>query len=130
MMTGAGATYLFSAYSKYIKTSTGYDLTLNLLLLFKDLGANVGVLSGLIVNYALSWFVLLLGSALTFGGPSYFEEAQVTVFSKSPRGQAMPHFLESAMGTLLEKRQCHLTLKKLESSCLARAQEARPSHHS
>ncbi|KAE9461236.1 hypothetical protein C3L33_06816, partial [Rhododendron williamsianum] len=51
IMAGAGATYLFGVYSKEIKSSLGYDqTTLNLLGFFKDLGANVGVLSGLIAE--------------------------------------------------------------------------------
>nr|XP_043632301.1 protein NUCLEAR FUSION DEFECTIVE 4 [Erigeron canadensis] len=69
VMTGAGATYLFGVYSKEIKSSLGYDqTTLNLLGFFKDLGANVGVMSGLIAEVTPTWFVLLLGSALNFTG--------------------------------------------------------------
>nr|GEU63391.1 protein nuclear fusion defective 4 [Tanacetum cinerariifolium] len=69
VMTGAGATYLFGVYSKDIKSSLGYDqTTLNLLGFFKDLGANVGVLSGLIAEITPTWFVLLLGSGLNFAG--------------------------------------------------------------
>lgn len=69
VMTGAGATYLFGVYSKDIKSALGYDqTTLNLLGFFKDLGANVGVLSGLVAEVTPTWFVLLLGSALNFGG--------------------------------------------------------------
>lgn len=68
-MAGAGATYLFGVYSKEIKSSLGYDQsTLNLLGFFKDLGANVGVLSGLIAEITPTWFVLLIGSAMNFGG--------------------------------------------------------------
>lgn len=69
IMTGAGATYLFGIYSKQIKASLGYDQsTLNLLGFFKDLGANVGVLSGLIAEVTPTWFVLLVGSAMNFTG--------------------------------------------------------------
>uniref|UniRef100_A0A3Q7JIE0 Nodulin-like domain-containing protein n=1 Tax=Solanum lycopersicum TaxID=4081 RepID=A0A3Q7JIE0_SOLLC len=51
IMAGAGATYLFGVYSKTIKSTLGYDqTTLNLLSTFKDLGANVGVLSGLLAE--------------------------------------------------------------------------------
>ncbi|GAV73460.1 Nodulin-like domain-containing protein [Cephalotus follicularis] len=68
-MAGAGATYLFGVYSKQIKASLGYDqTTLNLLGFSKDLGANVGVLSGLIAEVTPTWFVLLLGSAMNFAG--------------------------------------------------------------
>ncbi|KAF3454916.1 hypothetical protein FNV43_RR05364 [Rhamnella rubrinervis] len=69
IMAGAGATYLFGIYSKQIKSSLGYDQsTLNLLSFFKDLGANVGVLSGLIAEVTPTWFVLLIGSAMNFAG--------------------------------------------------------------
>ncbi|XP_022755574.1 protein NUCLEAR FUSION DEFECTIVE 4-like [Durio zibethinus] len=69
IMAGAGATYLFGTYSKLIKATLGYDqTTLNLLGFSKDLGANVGVLSGLIAEVTPTWFVLLLGAALNFGG--------------------------------------------------------------
>ncbi|KAI7982574.1 Protein NUCLEAR FUSION DEFECTIVE 4 [Camellia lanceoleosa] len=69
IMAGAGATYLFGVYSKDIKSSLGYDqTTLNLLGFFKDLGANVGVLSGLIAEVTPTWFVLLVGSAMNFTG--------------------------------------------------------------
>ncbi|KAG9146479.1 hypothetical protein Leryth_011758 [Lithospermum erythrorhizon] len=69
IMAGAGATYLFGVYSKDIKSSLGYDqTTLNLLGFFKDLGANVGVISGLIAEVTPTWGLLLIGSALNFGG--------------------------------------------------------------
>jgi hypothetical protein len=69
IMTGAGATYLFGIYSKQIKASLGYDqTTLNLMGFFKDLGANVGVFSGLIAEVTPTWFVLLVGSAMNFTG--------------------------------------------------------------
>ncbi|KAK3422250.1 hypothetical protein EUGRSUZ_G02886, partial [Eucalyptus grandis] len=69
IMAGAGATYLFGVYSKVIKSTLGYDQsTLNLLSSCKDLGANVGVLSGLIAEVAPTWLVLLVGSAMNFAG--------------------------------------------------------------
>ncbi|PON66479.1 Major facilitator [Parasponia andersonii] len=69
IMFGAGATYLFGVYSKQIKSSLGYDQkTLNLIGFFKDLGANVGVLSGLIAEVTPTWFVLLVGAAMNFAG--------------------------------------------------------------
>lgn len=68
-MAGAGATYLFGVYSKEIKASLGYDqTTLNLLGFFKDLGANVGVLSGLLAEVSPTWFVLLVGAGMNFAG--------------------------------------------------------------
>lgn len=69
IMGGAGATYLFGTYSKEIKASLGYDqTTLNLLGFFKDLGANVGVFSGLLAEVTPTWFVLLVGAAMNFTG--------------------------------------------------------------
>ncbi|KAI3957343.1 hypothetical protein MKW98_003064 [Papaver atlanticum] len=69
IMTGAGATYLFGTYSKQIKSSLGYDQeTLNLIGFFKDLGANIGVPSGLIAEIAPSWVVLLIGAGMNFFG--------------------------------------------------------------
>ncbi|KAK8697947.1 hypothetical protein V6N13_114079 [Hibiscus sabdariffa] len=69
IMAGAGATYLFGTYSKEIKATLEYDQsTLNLLGFAKDLGANVGVISGLIAEVTPTWFVLLLGAAFNFGG--------------------------------------------------------------
>lgn len=69
IMAGAGGSYLFGIYSKQIKASLGYDqTTLNLLGFSKDLGGNVGVLSGLIAEVTPTWFVLLLGSATNFVG--------------------------------------------------------------
>ncbi|KAE8666356.1 hypothetical protein F3Y22_tig00112501pilonHSYRG00076 [Hibiscus syriacus] len=68
-MSAAGATYMFSLYSTEIKVSLGYDqTTLNLLSFFKDLGANVGVLSGLIAEVTPPWFVLTVGAVLNFFG--------------------------------------------------------------
>ncbi|KAK5830761.1 protein NUCLEAR FUSION DEFECTIVE 4 [Gossypium arboreum] len=68
-MAGAGATYLFGTYSSEIKTTLCYDqTTINLLGFFKDLGGNIGVLSGLVAEVTPTWFVLLLGAALNFGG--------------------------------------------------------------
>ncbi|KAK8554982.1 hypothetical protein V6N13_103716 [Hibiscus sabdariffa] len=69
IMSAAGATYMFSLYSTDIKESLGYDqTTLNLLSFFKDLGTNVGVLSGLIAEVTPPWFVLSVGAVLNFFG--------------------------------------------------------------
>ncbi|CAI0442579.1 unnamed protein product [Linum tenue] len=69
IMSAAGATYMFSLYSPDVKSSLGYDqTTLNLLSFFKDLGGNVGVLSGLINEVTPPWVVLSIGAALNFFG--------------------------------------------------------------
>ncbi|XP_059628364.1 protein NUCLEAR FUSION DEFECTIVE 4 [Cornus florida] len=69
IMSAAGATYMFSLYSQDIKDALGYDqTTLNLLSFFKDLGANVGVLSGLINEVTPPWVVLSIGAVLNFFG--------------------------------------------------------------
>lgn len=69
IMSVAGATYMFSLYSNEIKTSLSYDqTTLNLLSFFKDLGANVGVISGLINEVTPPWVVLSTGITMNFFG--------------------------------------------------------------
>nr|XP_043611892.1 protein NUCLEAR FUSION DEFECTIVE 4-like [Erigeron canadensis] len=69
VMAGAGATYLFGIYSKDIKTTLHYDqTTLNLIGFFKDLGANIGVISGLIAEIAPTWCLLLIGATVNFTG--------------------------------------------------------------
>ncbi|XP_058738098.1 uncharacterized protein LOC131610222 [Vicia villosa] len=69
IMSVAGATYMFGLYSNQIKTSLSYDqTTLNLLSFFKDLGANVGVISGLINEITPPWVVLTTGIIMNFFG--------------------------------------------------------------
>ncbi|CAN8258035.1 unnamed protein product [Cochlearia groenlandica] len=69
IMSTAGATYMFGLYSTDIKKTLGYDQkTLTLLSFFKDLGANVGILSGLINEVTPPWIVLIIGAILNFFG--------------------------------------------------------------
>ncbi|KAG6536708.1 uncharacterized protein LOC122027358 [Zingiber officinale] len=69
IMAAAGATYIFSIYSKDIKQSLGYDQsTLNTLSFFKDLGANVGIVSGLINEVTPPWVVLSIGAGMNLFG--------------------------------------------------------------
>ncbi|XP_074285209.1 protein NUCLEAR FUSION DEFECTIVE 4-like [Silene latifolia] len=69
VMSTAGATYMFGLYSPDIKLALGYDqTTLNLLGFFKDLGGNVGVHAGLLMEIAPPWVVLALGAVLNFFG--------------------------------------------------------------
>ncbi|CAM0905570.1 unnamed protein product [Alopecurus aequalis] len=69
ILTASGATYIFSIYSKTLKSSLGYDQqTLNTISFFKDLGANLGVFSGLINEVTPPWVVLAMGAAMNLVG--------------------------------------------------------------
>lgn len=69
IMSAAGATYIFAIYSKDIKTILGYDQeTLNTLAFFKDLGANVGIISGFVGEIAPPWVVLSIGAIMNLVG--------------------------------------------------------------
>ncbi|TKY62111.1 NUCLEAR FUSION DEFECTIVE 4 [Spatholobus suberectus] len=69
IMAVAGATYMFGIYSNEVKTALGYDQsTLNLVSFFKDLGANVGVISGLVNEVTPPWVVLSIGVIMNFSG--------------------------------------------------------------
>ncbi|KAL5569433.1 hypothetical protein UlMin_026008 [Ulmus minor] len=69
LMVTAGASYMFGLYSNDIKTVLGYDqTTLNLISFFKELGGNIGILSGLINEVTPPWVVLSIGAILNFVG--------------------------------------------------------------
>lgn len=69
IMSVNGATYMFGLYSNDIKSSQGYDqTTLNLVSFFKDLGGNLGIISGLINEITPPWVVLAIGAAMNFIG--------------------------------------------------------------
>ncbi|KAL7136726.1 hypothetical protein ABFS83_10G049600 [Erythranthe nasuta] len=69
IMSMSGATYIFGIYSNDIKTSLGYDqTTLNLIGFFKDLGGNIGIVSGVINEVTPPWVVLTIGVAMNFTG--------------------------------------------------------------
>lgn len=69
IMAMAGSTYIFGLYSGDVKESLGYDqTTLNLLSFFKDLGGNVGIVSGLINEVTPPWVVLFMGAIMNFFG--------------------------------------------------------------
>lgn len=84
IMSMAGATFMFGLYSGEIKSSLGYDqTTLNLLSFFKDLGGNIGIISGLSNEITPPWAVLSMGAAMNFVG--YFMIwLSVTKSSRSP----------------------------------------------
>ncbi|KAK7345496.1 hypothetical protein VNO77_16100 [Canavalia gladiata] len=69
IMAVSGATYMFGLYSNDVKTSLGYDQsTLNLISFFKDLGANLGIFSGLINEISPPWVILAMGATMNFIG--------------------------------------------------------------
>ncbi|WVZ07705.1 hypothetical protein V8G54_021051 [Vigna mungo] len=69
IMAAAGSVYMFGMYSNEVKTSLGYDqTTLNLLGFFKDMGATVGIISGLINEVTPPWVVLSIGVLMNFFG--------------------------------------------------------------
>ncbi|KAI4346478.1 hypothetical protein L6164_007371 [Bauhinia variegata] len=69
IMSVSGASYMFSLYSREIKSVLGYDQsTLNFLSFFKDLGSNIGILSGLINEITPPWVILAIGGVLNFFG--------------------------------------------------------------
>ncbi|KAL6842154.1 hypothetical protein ACP4OV_028133 [Aristida adscensionis] len=68
-MASSGSTYLFALYSPELRSALGYDQrTLNTVSFFKDLGANVGVVSGLVNEVAPTWAMLLAGAAMNLAG--------------------------------------------------------------
>jgi hypothetical protein len=69
IMNTAGLSYIFGLYSNDIKSSLGYDqTTLNLISFYKDLGANIGILAGLINEVTPPWVVLAMGASFNFFG--------------------------------------------------------------
>ena len=60
---------MFGLYSNEVKASLGYDQsTLNLISFFKDLGANLGIFSGLINEISPPWVILAMGATMNFVG--------------------------------------------------------------
>ncbi|KAI5069868.1 hypothetical protein GOP47_0016169 [Adiantum capillus-veneris] len=65
----SGATYIFGIYSGAIKSSLGYDQQIiNTISFYKDLGANVGIISGLMNEVLPSWTVLAVGGGMNLLG--------------------------------------------------------------
>lgn len=85
IMSMAGATYMFGLYSGDVKSSLGYDqTTLNLLSFFKDLGGNVGIISGLVNEITPPWVVLAMGAVMNFSGYFMIWLAVTSRISKPP----------------------------------------------
>lgn len=73
----SGSLYTFSIYSQKLKATQHYtQSTLDTVAVAKDIGANCGILSGVLYSYAANprrrrcgpWAVLLAGSAQSFAG--------------------------------------------------------------
>ncbi|KAL0357527.1 UNVERIFIED_CONTAM: hypothetical protein Scaly_1438400 [Sesamum calycinum] len=67
----SGSLYTFTIYSSILKSTQGYDQsTLDTISVFKDLGANAGLLSGLLYSAAPGrpWLVHLAGALQCFAG--------------------------------------------------------------
>ena len=98
----AGASYTFSIYSSVLKSSQGYDQsTLDTVSVFKDIGANTGILSGILYDAVIvkrrrsslgrisgPWLVHAVGAALCFMG-YFFMWAAVTGLIHRPPVIAM-----------------------------------------
>ncbi|PIM99598.1 hypothetical protein CDL12_27909 [Handroanthus impetiginosus] len=88
----SGSLYTFSIYSPILKSTQGYDQsTLDTISVFKDLGANTGLLSGMLYSATATapgggpWVVLLAGAVQCFAG--YFL-MWLTVTGALPRPSA------------------------------------------
>ncbi|XP_021866231.2 protein NUCLEAR FUSION DEFECTIVE 4 isoform X1 [Spinacia oleracea] len=91
-----GGTYTFSLYSPILKSSQSYDqFTLNTVSVFKDIGSNAGVLSGLLYSAVVSsgrhnrnggvpWVVHTVGAAEGFLGYFFIWLAVVGVIPRPP----------------------------------------------
>lgn len=67
----SGATYIFGIYSGAIKESLHYNQeTIDTLSFFKDLGANVGIIPGLMNEFLPSWTILAMGALMNLFGYS------------------------------------------------------------
>eukprot|EP01018_Ginkgo_biloba_P036883 Gb_31396 [translate_table: standard] len=66
VLSFAGSNYILGLYSQTIKTNLGYDQeTIDTLAFFKDLGANVGIIAGLINEL---WVFLTTSSTMNLIG--------------------------------------------------------------
>ncbi|XP_058074947.1 uncharacterized protein LOC131223525 [Magnolia sinica] len=69
ILSTTGAGYIFGIYSGVIKSSMAYNQqTLNTLSFCKDLGSNIGILSGVIHEISPPSIVLAIGAAMNLSG--------------------------------------------------------------
>jgi hypothetical protein len=67
MQACGGISYAFSLYSGDLKHTLGYNQEMiDGLGTAKDIGGNVGIISGLLIDLTSAWFVLLVGGLLHF----------------------------------------------------------------
>ncbi|KMT10423.1 hypothetical protein BVRB_5g115520 [Beta vulgaris subsp. vulgaris] len=88
-----GGSYTFSIYSPTLKTSQSYDqFTLDTVSVFKDIGANAGVISGLLYTvvssernrYGVPWVVHMVGAVEGFLGYFFIWLAVVGLIPRPP----------------------------------------------
>ncbi|CAN7021496.1 hypothetical protein IGI04_022557 [Brassica rapa subsp. trilocularis] len=109
-----GGSYTFGIYSAILKSSQSYDQsTLDTVSVFKDIGGNVGVLSGLVYTAATfnrrrpdgrggrggPWVVILIGAVLSFTG-YFLIWASVTGLIRKPPVPVMCLFMFIAAQSL------------------------------
>lgn len=83
IQAGSGTTYIYHLYSAEIKESLGYDEdAMSQITFFRDVGANLAIFNGLIVEVIPTWLALIVGGAMNFGG--YFM-VWLAVMGKIPR---------------------------------------------
>ncbi|CAH2059444.1 unnamed protein product [Thlaspi arvense] len=93
----SGASYTFGIYSSLLKSSQGYDQsTLDTVSVYKDIGANVGILSGLFYTAVASgrsgngrffsgpWLVIFVGLLQWFVGYGFIWMAASGVIQRPP----------------------------------------------
>ncbi|KAE8693907.1 transcription initiation factor IIB-2-like [Hibiscus syriacus] len=89
-----GASYTFGIYSSILKSSQSYDQsTLDTVSVFKDIGANVGILSGLLYSTVTArrsgllsgpWVVLVTGAVQCFVGYFFIWASVVGLIGQPP----------------------------------------------
>ncbi|KAL7161537.1 hypothetical protein ACSBR2_042076 [Camellia fascicularis] len=88
-----GASYAFAIYSSVLKSTQGYDQsTLDMVSVFKDIGANAGILSGLVYSAVTlrrgggsrPWVVHLAGAIQCFAGYFLIWLSVIGVINRPP----------------------------------------------
>ncbi|XP_071906655.1 protein NUCLEAR FUSION DEFECTIVE 4-like [Coffea arabica] len=115
LMSMSGAPYMFGIYSGDIKSSLGYDqTTLNLISFFKDVGANNGIVAGLVNEVAPPWLVLSCGAIMNFFG--YFM-VWLVVTHRIAKPPAWQMYLYIGIGTNSQTFPCIVALVSCIKNC-------------